>query len=143
MRKKSSNPCRKPGAYVWPMIARGRQTDMDSHPAQFRSTATRPRPVDRRGGYVNNNFACYVNNTRCRKLGKTISHVRLPAGHVPTRVSENSMSLLLPTRFREFVRLDEPLSPLTWFRLGGVAKYLAEPRCLDDLRDLVLQCRSD
>jgi UDP-N-acetylmuramate dehydrogenase len=35
--------------------------------------------------------------------------------------------------FRAFVKADEPLSPLTWFRLGGPAQYLARPRDVDDL----------
>lgn len=35
--------------------------------------------------------------------------------------------------FREFVRQDEPLSPLLWFRLGGPAAYLARPRNRDEL----------
>lgn len=39
--------------------------------------------------------------------------------------------------FREFVAEDQPLAPLTWFRLGGPAAYFAKPRTVDDLRGLL------
>src|SRR6478609_4641545 len=43
--------------------------------------------------------------------------------------------------FREFVAESVPLAPLTWFRLGGSAQYLARPRNLDELRALMARCR--
>jgi UDP-N-acetylmuramate dehydrogenase len=39
--------------------------------------------------------------------------------------------------FHAFVQVDETLAPLTWFRLGGAAQYLARPRTLDDMVSLV------
>lgn len=43
--------------------------------------------------------------------------------------------------FRAFVKPAEPLAPLTWFRLGGRAEYLARPRTLDELLGLLRRCR--
>ena len=37
------------------------------------------------------------------------------------------------------VRENEPLAPLTWFRLGGPAQYFAEPTKLEELAELVRQ----
>lgn len=42
--------------------------------------------------------------------------------------------------FRAFVRADEPLAPLTWFRLGGPAEFLARPRNADELQALLRRC---
>ena len=42
---------------------------------------------------------------------------------------------------REPVRASEPLAPLTWFRLGGPADYLARPSSAEGLADLVERCR--
>lgn len=44
-------------------------------------------------------------------------------------------------QFREFVAESEPLAPLTWFRLGGPAQYLARPRGRDELIALLTRCR--
>ncbi len=41
--------------------------------------------------------------------------------------------------FRNFVNPGEPLAPLTWFRLGGPAEFLARPRSLDDLARLMVR----
>ncbi|GAC1475937.1 MAG: UDP-N-acetylmuramate dehydrogenase [Isosphaeraceae bacterium] len=43
--------------------------------------------------------------------------------------------------FREIVRLDEPLAPHVWFRLGGHASYLARPRNVDELQGLLRRSR--
>jgi UDP-N-acetylmuramate dehydrogenase len=43
--------------------------------------------------------------------------------------------------FREILTESEPLAPLTWFRLGGPAQYLARPRGVDDLVGLMAACR--
>jgi UDP-N-acetylmuramate dehydrogenase len=45
--------------------------------------------------------------------------------------------------FRAIVQDDEPLAPLTWFRLGGPARFLARPRTLDELLKLVGRCRDE
>ena len=37
--------------------------------------------------------------------------------------------------FGEQVRLNVPLAPLTWFGLGGPARYYIEPRDLASLKD--------
>jgi UDP-N-acetylmuramate dehydrogenase len=42
--------------------------------------------------------------------------------------------------FRDFVKPDEPLAPLTWFRVGGAAEYLARPRTVEQLLALVSCC---
>jgi UDP-N-acetylmuramate dehydrogenase len=39
--------------------------------------------------------------------------------------------------FRAIVRVDEPLAPLTWFRLGGPAAFLARPTTVEDLAGLI------
>ena len=43
--------------------------------------------------------------------------------------------------FEHIVREREPLAPYTWFRLGGVAEYLAEPTSGEELDALVKRCR--
>jgi UDP-N-acetylmuramate dehydrogenase len=45
--------------------------------------------------------------------------------------------------FREFVNNDQPLAPLTWFRLGGPAEFLAKPRSLDQLSALYNHCQAE
>lgn len=40
------------------------------------------------------------------------------------------------------VRENEPLAPLTWFRLGGAAQYFAEPTKHEELAQLVKQCHA-
>ena len=43
--------------------------------------------------------------------------------------------------FRAIVTVDEPLAPLTWFRLGGTAAFLARPRDLSEVAALLRRCR--
>lgn len=45
--------------------------------------------------------------------------------------------------FEHFVRQAEPLAPHTWFHLGGPAEYFAEPRNVDELRELIVRCREE
>jgi len=45
------------------------------------------------------------------------------------------------TGFDDIVRQGEPLAPYTWFKIGGPAAYLAEPRSIEELGKLVRQCR--
>ncbi len=45
--------------------------------------------------------------------------------------------------FKDFVNRSEPLAPLTWFRLGGPAEYLARPRSVDALRRLLSRARQE
>jgi UDP-N-acetylmuramate dehydrogenase len=45
--------------------------------------------------------------------------------------------------FRDFVKPSEPVAPLTWFRFGGLAEYLARPRSLDELQALLARCRDE
>lgn len=42
-----------------------------------------------------------------------------------------------------YTRENEPLAPYTWFRLGGVAQYFAEPTTIDELAALVRRCRQE
>ena len=39
------------------------------------------------------------------------------------------------------VRLDVPLAPLTWFGLGGLAKYFVTPRSLEELQTVITRLR--
>jgi UDP-N-acetylmuramate dehydrogenase len=41
----------------------------------------------------------------------------------------------------EIVERDKPLGPLTWFRIGGPAKYFFTPRSVEELRTVVRRCR--
>lgn len=43
--------------------------------------------------------------------------------------------------FTEIVRTSAPLAPLTWFRLGGPAEFLARPRDLAELQGMLDRCR--
>jgi UDP-N-acetylmuramate dehydrogenase len=43
--------------------------------------------------------------------------------------------------FRAFVTSSEPLAPLTWFRLGGPAEFLARPGTVAQLTALLGRCR--
>ena len=43
--------------------------------------------------------------------------------------------------FAEILTENESLAPLTWFRLGGPAQFLARPRNLDELIALIARCR--
>ena len=43
--------------------------------------------------------------------------------------------------FRAIVTVDEPLAPLTWFRLGGPAAFLARPRDLAEVGALLRRAR--
>ncbi len=44
---------------------------------------------------------------------------------------------------REFVQSAEPLAPLTWFRLGGPAEYLARPKTIEHLQTLLSRCQAE
>ena len=44
---------------------------------------------------------------------------------------------------RTFVTPDEPLAPLTWFRLGGPAQYVARPKSREDLSALLARARAE
>ncbi|WP_165245858.1 UDP-N-acetylmuramate dehydrogenase [Paludisphaera soli] len=39
--------------------------------------------------------------------------------------------------YQEFVAEDQPLAPLTWFRLGGPAAYFAKPRSIEEMRGVL------
>lgn len=41
------------------------------------------------------------------------------------------------------VHENEPLAPHTWFRLGGLAEYFAEPTSVEELAELVRRCRDE
>lgn len=42
--------------------------------------------------------------------------------------------------FEHIIREQEPLAPLTWFRLGGNAEYFAEPTRVEELCELLSRC---
>ena len=41
------------------------------------------------------------------------------------------------------VRTDEPLARYCWLRLGGVARFLAEPTTREELLELVRRCQEN
>ncbi len=41
------------------------------------------------------------------------------------------------------IRRDEPLGPRTWLRIGGASEYFAEPTSIEELGELVRQCRDN
>ena len=41
------------------------------------------------------------------------------------------------------VRVNEPLAPHTWLRLGGPAQYFAEPTSVEELQELLRRCREE
>ncbi|HVJ68189.1 MAG TPA: UDP-N-acetylmuramate dehydrogenase [Caulifigura sp.] len=45
--------------------------------------------------------------------------------------------------FREILRRDESLAPLTWLRIGGPAQYVAEPRSAAELEALLKVCAEE
>lgn len=45
--------------------------------------------------------------------------------------------------FREILRRDDSLAPLTWLRIGGPAQYLAEPRNSGELEALLKVCAEE
>jgi UDP-N-acetylmuramate dehydrogenase len=49
----------------------------------------------------------------------------------------------IPDQFREITKLDEPLAPYTWLKVGGPAQYLIEPRSLDELQAVIQACRAE
>lgn len=49
--------------------------------------------------------------------------------------------MALLSGFEHIVREQEPLAPYTWFRLGGVAEYFAEPTSVAELASLIRHCR--
>lgn len=50
------------------------------------------------------------------------------------------MTVFAGSGFEHIVREQEPLSPYTWFRLGGTAEYFAEPTSIDELAGLAQFC---
>ena len=45
--------------------------------------------------------------------------------------------------FEEIVEQDKPLAPLTWFRLGGPARYFVTPRGREEAAAVVRRCREN
>jgi len=43
----------------------------------------------------------------------------------------------------EIVKVDEPLAPRTWFRIGGPARFFIQPRSVDELGEVVKRCREN
>src|ERR1700722_19913456 len=40
----------------------------------------------------------------------------------------------------EIVTEDAPLAPLTWYKIGGPAKYLIQPRTVEELQEASRRC---
>ncbi|MBU0719090.1 MAG: UDP-N-acetylmuramate dehydrogenase [Planctomycetes bacterium] len=47
------------------------------------------------------------------------------------------------TEFADCVECDAPLGKLTWFRLGGPARYLSRPRSADELAAIMTRARNE
>ncbi|MCA9109558.1 MAG: FAD-binding protein, partial [Planctomycetaceae bacterium] len=45
--------------------------------------------------------------------------------------------------FKDIVRLDEPLAPLTWLKVGGPAQYFFAPRSAEELEAVVKWCNDE
>lgn len=45
--------------------------------------------------------------------------------------------------FSEITRRDVPLGPYTWLKVGGPARYLVEPRSIDELKGVIKACLSE
>ncbi len=45
--------------------------------------------------------------------------------------------------FRAIIKADEPLAPLTWFRIGGPAAFLARPEDVEELTALLRRARDE
>ena len=45
--------------------------------------------------------------------------------------------------FNDIIRRDEPLAPLTWLKVGGNARYFAEPGSVDELQSLIVCCNEN
>ena len=48
--------------------------------------------------------------------------------------------MTFPEDFGEITRLDEPLAPYTWFRIGGPSQFFVEPRTVEELAEVVRAC---
>jgi len=51
------------------------------------------------------------------------------------------MSLL--EKFPEITQVDQPLAPLTWLKVGGLAQYVVQPRDADELEAVVRYCHEE
>lgn len=43
----------------------------------------------------------------------------------------------------EVVQENVPLAPLTWYRIGGPARWMVQPRTLEELQEAALRCREN
>ncbi|MEM8873047.1 MAG: UDP-N-acetylmuramate dehydrogenase [Planctomycetota bacterium] len=53
------------------------------------------------------------------------------------------MRLATPFSDLDYVTPDAPLAPLTWYRIGGPAQYLVQPRSVDELREAARRCSEE
>ena len=53
------------------------------------------------------------------------------------------MRLATPFSDLDYVEHDAPLAPLTWYRIGGPAKYLVRPRSADELAEAARRCAEE
>ncbi len=50
--------------------------------------------------------------------------------------------MAFPDGLRHIVRENEPLGPMTWIKIGGPARYFAEPTSEEELVQVVRECHS-
>ncbi len=55
----------------------------------------------------------------------------------------STMTEASPLADLDFVVPDAPLARLTWYRIGGPARFLARPPAVDDLAELVRRCAAE
>ena len=48
------------------------------------------------------------------------------------------MSLL--ETFPDITQSDQPLAPLTWMKVGGLAQFTVQPRGFDELQEVITYC---
>jgi UDP-N-acetylmuramate dehydrogenase len=46
-------------------------------------------------------------------------------------------------QFAEITQTDQPLGPLTWLKVGGLAQYMVTPRDADELQKVVVYCHEN
>jgi len=61
----------------------------------------------------------------------------------PQAVTPKRTFMTKLAEFAEILTPDVPLAPLTWFRIGGPAEFMAEPGSVEQLAALVRRCREE
>ena len=49
----------------------------------------------------------------------------------------------LQEKFPDITQADQPLAPLTWLKVGGLAQFVVEPRSVEELQEVVTFCHEN